>query len=65
MGLEVFVHILLQWNLTQGAESFYRRFRFYSFLYILLAHKYHLLNMLKIKHDINQQALKIVNLKFH
>ena len=36
----------------------------YSAFHFLLAHKYHLLNMLKIKCDSNQQYLKTVDLHF-
>ena len=49
--------ILLFNHLTAGA-AYIRVFIFYSHI------KYHILNMLKIKCDINQQVLKLVDLHF-
>ena len=45
-------------------SPFNRRCRIYSGYYFNLHIKYHLLNMLKIKCDINQQYLKTVDLHF-
>ena len=54
----VYVQIFQRFNPVTAGAAYIRVFIFYHHI------KYHLLNMLKIKCDINQQYLKTVDLHF-
>ena len=58
VGLKSKGLICLLFNLSTASAAYIRVFIFYWHI------KYHILNMLKIKGDINQQDLKRVDLNF-